>query len=350
MDAIIHHLHHHNADTNAIGLLDSRRHSPSCFHARWTVILNNMSDQGECELISFCILPGRAFNFLSLQTPVFLFFFIICIFRVQHRTKTHIGTHSLWQRVCFLSKPRSPVLQISPPDNSDNPGAAKPSAEQIISLLLQAHGAAECRSASICVCFMMTLIGKSISGLWLPAWPYLICTWTCRLLMCGTPRKVKNQKKKNKRLIGSLLVRCAALVICYKYEEFLHGEEAILPLGGNSAHCGGIPGLLSFLKVIFFFSFPEYCRAGWDGWGWAAEQESVSGCRYEVRPVLKSLVCNSSTDTDRAMKSGLLRRKKSFHLIFFAVPLILERTRRRLWKAGRKICGVFFGEIFKHGH
>lgn len=50
-------------------------------------------------------------------------------------------------------------------------------------------------------------------------------------------------------------MRCAALVICYKYEEFLHGEEAILPLGGNSAHCGGIPGLLSFLKVIFFFLF-----------------------------------------------------------------------------------------------
>lgn len=72
-------------------------------------------------------------------------------------------------------------------------------------------------------------------------------------------------------------MRCAALVICYKYEEFLHGEEAILPLGGNSAHCGGIPGLLSFLKVIFFFFFsgilPRWlrwvglsCRTGVSVW------------------------------------------------------------------------------------
>lgn len=156
-----------------------------------------MSDQTECKFISFCISPGRDFNVLSLQTPVF--FFLICIFRVQHHTKTHRGTHSLWQHVCFLSKPRSPVLQISPPDNSDNPGAAKSSAEQIISLLRQAHGAAECRSASICVCFMMTLIGKSIFGLWLPAWAYQICTWTCRLSLCGIPRKVKKTQQKTEK-------------------------------------------------------------------------------------------------------------------------------------------------------
>lgn len=46
-------------------------------------------------------------------------------------------------------------------------------------------------------------------------------------------------------------------------------------------------------------------------------RSSGSGCRYEVHPVLESLVCNSSTETDRVMKSRLLLKKKSFHLFCY---------------------------------
>lgn len=117
MDAIIHHLHHHNADANAIGLSDSRRHSPSCFHARWTVILNNMSDQGECELISFCILPGRAFNFLSLQTPVFFYFLLFvsseCSIAQRHTlAHTRSDSASVFYPNHVLLYCRSPRLTI----------------------------------------------------------------------------------------------------------------------------------------------------------------------------------------------------------------------------------------------
>lgn len=66
-------------------------------------------------------------------------------------------------------------------------------------------------------------------------------------------------------------------------------------------------------------------------------RSSGSGCRYEVHPVLESLVCNSSTETDRVMKSRLLLKKKKVST-FFAILVILERTQRQLLRAKRKIC------------
>lgn len=104
---------------------------------------------------------------------------------------THKDTHPE-QCVCFLSKPCSPILQICLPDNSDNTGLQNPVLHKSfhyssthIELLYVGLSLTVC----VCVCFMMTLIGKSISMLWLPVWPYQICTWTCLLSMRTTPRR-----------------------------------------------------------------------------------------------------------------------------------------------------------------
>lgn len=222
-----------------------------------------MSDQAEREFTSFCISPGQDFNFPSLQTPVF--FSLIWIFWVQHHTKTHLGTHSLCQHVCFLSKPRSLVLQISPPDNSDNPGTARPSAEQIISLLRQAHSAAECKSASICVCYMMTLIGKTICGPLLPAWPYQICTWTRRL--CVWDSEESENKKKTTSRRESCCLLCSIYYLFYsKCVGCLHGEERELfcPLVAMLHITEGSPGPYRLGRWFFSLRIPP-CWLRWVG-------------------------------------------------------------------------------------
>lgn len=176
---------------------------------------------------------------------------------MQHHTKTHLGTHSLWQHVCFLSKPRSPVLQISLPDNSDNPGAAKSSAEQIISLLRQAHRAAECRSASICVCFMMTLIGKSIF------WALASCLAISDLHLNLPSVDVCHSYE------SSLLVCCAASVIfqTVNMRNFCMESKPFCPLVAILHVAEGSLGRYHFWRWFFFLPPPGIlpCWLRWVG-------------------------------------------------------------------------------------
>lgn len=102
----------------------------------------------------------------------------------------------------------------------------------------------------------MTLIGKSIFGLWLSAWPYQICTWTCRLSLCGISRKVKNkktkQKNKYKHLIGSPFVCCAALVVFYIVYMRHFCTEPFCPLVATLHIAAGSLGRYRFWRWFFF--------------------------------------------------------------------------------------------------